>query len=71
MRFITAAQTQTLFSKTIDFSREESPVDGSDIGYIPILIAEFSSDRKLMGDLDVPGGHALRAPVETGRWFGH
>lgn len=33
--------------------------------YIPILIAEFSSDRKLMGDLDVPGGHALRAPVET------
>lgn len=31
MRFITAAQTQTLFSKTIDFSREESPVDGSDI----------------------------------------
>lgn len=31
MRFITAAQTQTVFSKTIDFSREESPVDGSDI----------------------------------------
>jgi hypothetical protein len=68
------------FSKTIDFSREESPVDGSDIEwrfttpvslpqslgcYIPILIAEFSSDRKLMGDLDVPGGHALRAPVVT------
>jgi hypothetical protein len=31
MRFITAAQTQIVFSKTIDFSREEFPVDGSDI----------------------------------------
>ncbi|KAJ5261720.1 hypothetical protein N7505_008587 [Penicillium chrysogenum] len=31
MRFITAAQTQTVFSKTIDFSGEEPPVDGSDI----------------------------------------
>lgn len=27
MRFITAAQSQTIFSKTIDFSRDESPVD--------------------------------------------
>lgn len=27
MRFITAAQSQTVFSKTIDFSRDKSPVD--------------------------------------------
>lgn len=26
-QFITAAQSQTVFSKTIDFSRDESPVD--------------------------------------------
>ncbi|CAG8909909.1 unnamed protein product [Penicillium egyptiacum] len=31
MRFITAAQTQTVFSKTIDLSQDESPVDGSEI----------------------------------------
>ncbi|KAF7520232.1 hypothetical protein PCG10_009286 [Penicillium crustosum] len=27
MRFITAVQSQTVFSKTVDFSRDESPVD--------------------------------------------
>ncbi|CRL24674.1 Arrestin-like, N-terminal [Penicillium camemberti] len=32
MRFITAAQSQTIFSKTVDFSRDESPVgDDSEI----------------------------------------
>jgi hypothetical protein len=58
MRFITAAHTQTVFSKTIDFSREESPVDGSDIEW------RFTTPISLPQSLDACSQSMSTRPIK-------